>query len=153
MYCIGINTRDYQLSDKDKLSGTRSLQLGFVLSSHLRVSARASRYVFQSLGQKTRDARHEKDRVHVDWDPLANPWSQKSIPPTGGDWRLFECALENKDIAPGTVLEALLHNAAGRIDPHYSIYVDDVFFGDPADYVYDPNGCLIRGGQLLPIAV
>jgi RHS repeat-associated protein len=127
-YCRGINTREYQLTDKDKHSGTQSLQLGYLLRSRLRASSQASRYVFRAwVKNNMPDITKAVDIAIV--TAAGNPLVRKRVPPTKGDWQLFECSLENKDIAPDTVLEAQLHNTAGRIDPHYSVYVDDVFFG------------------------
>ena len=143
-YCRGIKNREYQLTDKDKHSGTQSLQLGYLLSSRLKVSAQASKYFFR-VWVKNNSA---TDTVLMSIGTPGELLVQKSIPHTGGAWRLFECALENKNVAPNTVLEALLRNSAGRIDPRYSVYVDDVFFGDLGEYLYDASGRVIRGSHL-----
>ena len=141
-YCRG----QFQLTHKDKHSGTQSLQLGDLLGSRRRFSARASRCVFKAWVKN--NVPDDKAVVMSIWTagPNGSPRKSKLIPFTGGEWQPFECVLESEEITPDTVLEALLVRIGGIEPP---VYVDDVFFGnEPADYRYDANGRVIGNRHL-----
>ena len=146
-YCRG----QFQLTHKDKHSGTQSLQLGDLLGSRRRFSARASRCVFKAWVKN--NVPDDKAVVMSIWTagPNGSPRKSKLIPFTGGEWQPFECVLESEEITPDTVLEALLVRIGGIEPP---VYVDDVFFGnEPADYRYDANGRVIGNRHLRRLAV
>jgi RHS repeat-associated protein len=135
----------FQLTHKEKHSGTQSLQLGELLGSRLRASAPASRYVFRAW-IKNLQPDTSKRLVMSIWTTADKPLVQKLIPPTNGEWQLFECVVENMDLPPDTILEALLVRAVEIESP---MYVDDVFFGiEPADYRYDASGRVISNRHL-----
>jgi RHS repeat-associated protein len=142
-YCKGTDRHEFRLTTEDKHSGTQSLLLGYFLSSRLRVTTRASGYVFKAWIKKPDTGKNVFMSIGAIHGNSHTPLVQQSIQSTGGKWQLFECVLENKDIAPETVLEALLGNEAYLIDLHHPVYVDDVSF-DAAEYAYDANGCVIR---------
>ena len=137
-------TTEIPLTKKDRHSGTQSLQLNDLLSSRLRASPQASRYVFKAwVKNNVRDARSPVSmQIAI---PDGKVMVGKSIPYTEGEWWLFECAVESKDVAAGTVLQAALSNrAGGKVDPHFPVFVDEVFFGiDSADYLRWREGLVL----------